>query len=561
MIGISNNTIESSKVHLIPEFCAILPIPHDLLYTIGIIDKVMLPLEREVTMRMCCGKFLQSMVPTEQFDTAIGAIPTFTRLLSEAFTIFPKPTYQRLEFLGDAILSYYVCNNIVAYNGALQWDANDIGDIIQKAVKNRAFVPASIRLGITRFLLQPNKMRWKSSYDQNNDCQSQGYGTIIVNDSILSDLFESVISSVYLANTTICSEHVMVEILNMAKLPFPKVSSNKYGNTDDSSSNKSLFSNLNSCRKDGYPFHMCKDWTISLSDLMIIFEKNEMLAKRLQSGMQKLEQVINYSHHQVNVPVKVNNTNNIRILLYCALFDDPIILNNYYDECDCKKSCKSGDNTYYNYIDNNKLSTKASTRITTTKTTAMIPHDYIPIVRVRDMLYHIGAWSLKLCLCKEAYDRYPYAEENDLHLLESVALVDDGIAYIMMKTELHKSFVTTDQHEQERSHVDFEQEMVIADKIGREIWDTKNGWIIGLDEYQNRAAALVGSTCTSTYPQYPGLCGGRLRRHYDKLPKSMTKHLVASFKALFGAYVLSIGLEKTWNNIFCQYFDEFVITS
>jgi hypothetical protein len=131
------------------------------------------------------------------------------------------------------------------------------------------------------------------------------------------------------------------------------------------------------------------------------------------------------------------------------------------------------------------------------------------------------------------------------------------VATTMMKTKFDMSFVIIEHHQQKQSFVDLEWLLLIEldVKFGMKIMDTL------LDLMNIRTVLLVveGSTRDTSNTQYPGLSGGRLYGYNDKLPIIMKIHLATSFKALFGAYDVSSGLEQTWINIFCQYFDELLL--
>lgn len=480
-------------VHLIPELCYILPIPRDLLFVMGSVDKVMPHLERQINMKMLLGAFARQNAPNHSDDIIAEILPTFASLVDESSRIYPKATYQRLEFLGDAVLSYFLCTNVVAHNSTLRWDADDIGDIIAKAAKNRSLAPASLRLGLPRLVLA-SKLKWRSAYRK--DYSTSVCDTVDVPDSILSDLFESFLAATYLCCTgdnTELGVSLISAALNVGCLPFPSMNDGM-----------KWFAPLDSCLKRGYPFDQDECWKDQLSAIGCIFAGNKNLSHRVHQGALIIQRGLHMSN--VFAVDEIIESEQGKLLLYCALFDDPLDRGGSTDD------------------------------------------EMTSIALLRDLLYHVGVWSFKLCITKEVFARFPAAEPTDLHLTMSSVNADDVVAYVMVKSMMHHALYY------ELSYADLEHEIVMADIRGREIfWNRNGGWTLGMTEFLKRSK--VGGS-----PRYPGICGGRFCGRESKLATHLTDDLVFSFKAIFGAFVLSIGLDKTWD-CFQSFFDEILLLS
>jgi len=129
----------------------------------------------------------------------------------------------------------------------------------------------------------------------------------------------------------------------------------------------------------------------------------------------------------------------------------------------------------------------------------------------------------------------------------------------MIKAGIHRALFDVDAPCIPR----FAAEMDDADRAGLAVWHERGGWIMdgGLTEFRRRSAAFTlepGSLAAT--PKYPGVGGGRLCGHSKKLPRHLTEDLMFSFKAIFGALVLSLGLEATWDCI-GPYFQELLLLS
>lgn len=142
--------------HLLPELVEVLPMPRDLLYTLKQSHSYMPPLERAIELESLAVDFyitLNSMADTTrikwtQFQSQ-GVTFEFVSRLDEALTV---ATYQRLEFLGDTVLGFFLAVNLMSRNSSLTWDNDDLAEILQGAGNNKTLCDAALHIGAGRLL-------------------------------------------------------------------------------------------------------------------------------------------------------------------------------------------------------------------------------------------------------------------------------------------------------------------------------------------------------------------------------------------------------------------------
>lgn len=110
-------------------------------------------------------------------------------LLDEATTLAPKPTYQRLESLGDSVLGLFAAIMIMAGNAELSLTFDEGGGRLEEVVKNDKLFSAALRIGANNLLLTSQHPRkWK---DASSSC-------VQIADSLMSDVVESLLGAAFI---------------------------------------------------------------------------------------------------------------------------------------------------------------------------------------------------------------------------------------------------------------------------------------------------------------------------------------------------------------------------
>ena len=490
-------------IHLPPELIHILPCPRDILYLCGQhFETILVSLERTVTL-MNVDRRLQEFEEKNGLaipETADRTSTLFSShlfvnldegnaplvLADEATGLFPSPTYQRLEFLGDAILNHTLAINLFAKNSDLRLDADELGDKISIEMNNYQLGQAALRVGIPKMLgVGGSKTR---------EC-SQG---------TLSDVVEALIAVAFIRNPTGSS---VVGILSELELAFSRLG----GGTATRG-----FIASNPCFIGPYPFDTHQSWNKQIIAVGTALAINWDIDEKLERGFVLLCNILD-SQGSLHSQLSSERT---KILLRCALFDDSMT--------------GSGDTECSTAELDDKSLTSAS------------PLEGFHLVGIcRDNLFFIGNYALNLCLSIELYKRFPTASPKDLTLLTFCAFTDEVMAYILTKNDFTQCLFDKDAP----SVAQFWLEMKLADKRGTEIWDENDGWLFGTDEYRRRMKnrSYDSRTGDDLHPRYPGLGGGLLVGHLKKLDKDLTEDLAFSMKAICGALVLSFGIDGMWS--------------
>ena len=176
--------------HLIPELIHVLPMPRNLIYLARQIGGFMPLIEREIQL-VFASEAIQGL-SNKALETSASSA-SLVPLLREATTLFPESMYQRLEFLGDSVLGFFVAVATVTSNSALAMTFDDIEKCLTKAIKNHSLYSAGLRMGVNHLLFMSERQRkWRSKY-----AGTRGLNKSLMSchesiaDSIISDAVET----------------------------------------------------------------------------------------------------------------------------------------------------------------------------------------------------------------------------------------------------------------------------------------------------------------------------------------------------------------------------------
>lgn len=403
----SQQTLSQSDdniVHLIPEYVEILAVPLSLLLTTSIAQYFMPALERDIELcflahrfRLCAVHSNLNSIRNEEFSEdgqpiseACNYKLKLVELLREATTLFPVPTYDRLEFLGDAVLSYYLSLFVIIYNAPFEWDGNgkvserimntwdseDSNQAIREAGRNEALRRAAKSMELDLLLFRHSRFRSCYSNEQQKTIKE-----VPIANKTLSDAVESILGAAFLAED---GDSLVLYFLRQLKIPFPG---------------------------KGKADYWFQTWNVSINDRCLIASHSHIRAQickisdilhtyldvgsKLKLGQEKLLNLLlfRYSYWKED--------SFLTVLIQCALFDDDLL----------------------KHLDNGQVGTAI---------------DFLPIVSFRESLFSVGAFALYLMVSKELFQRFPRANSGELHLLRACAANDDVLAYVMVQNGLHE---------------------------------------------------------------------------------------------------------------------------
>uniref|UniRef100_A0A7S2XPR3 RNase III domain-containing protein n=1 Tax=Attheya septentrionalis TaxID=420275 RepID=A0A7S2XPR3_9STRA len=581
-VGVDNEREmeETEPLYIIPELGQALPMPRDVLYMCRHAPKFMTPLERHFELSLVAQELREwgdavssrmhhpskSRRRPEEPNTVKPCMPsvgdslTFISRLQEATTVTPCVTYQRLEFLGDAVLTYFVAVNMMARNSRLQWDFDDLGRIGSDSATNKALVDAALRVGFSQ-VIWAGRRKWRNAqrfpssqkrliptHSQNERASalleySQSHHSTELSDHHLSDVIESLLAVLYLEEiNTGGTGDMCIGMLDHLKLPLPD-------NEDKSITNGwPWFCAMGSCLRTGYPFELDQGWKKELIKLGTTIYCQHQVLEVLEKGYKEL--VSSFQH--LASESKLNDTflsQRSKILLMSALFDDSL-------ESEESSLDMAGEIAF----DNSEPNDRDSASLGANPTAAT--DGLIRVALLRDTLFVVGNSSLCLCLTTELYQRYPDATAGDLHLLLTCAQADDVLVYVLVKNGIHRYL-----YDQSSTAIaKFLPAMLLADIKGSKLWEKRKGWILpgGIEEFRSRCKMPTSlpseNDKAAPNPRYVGLTGGRLCGHSSKLPLDLTEDLAFSMKAIVGALTLCLGLDGMWKCI-GPLFDELMLLS
>jgi dsRNA-specific ribonuclease len=512
----TKDTIYDRTVDLLPEFIQILPLPRDFLYTYGLAAKFMPLFERLVDNASHADALLR-MHDSAVSEASTSYYEALFPLLDEATTTYPIATFERLEYLGDAVLGHCLALDIWTINHTLTRDCEELGGLISAAGKNTTLAQACHRIGLTR-LVYSGQRKWVTAYRLN---EQVGSNSVCFKgefpDTRLSDVVESVMAATYVAGRQ--SSRLAIAS-NLTKCFYERLCLLPKGPDEDS------FAGI--CLNSGFPFNATSPWSRRLMPIRKLIGSCSSLASKLDKCadvlVQKLFTESNMPQHSC-----IDQRDDASLLIRIALFDN-----------DLEDSSLFRTNGARDPNSMNDYSTIQS------------------IGYLRDSLYEVGAHAFRLKLSEEVYFRFPDAKPKELHLLRNVVIADDVVAYVMLKSGLREALY-------DDSSYDLECKMALADVMGNELWEKNGGWVIegGVEEFRRRSKVLRKTSdmkheASELVPRYVGIGGGRFVGHSKKLEQDLTDGIMFSFKAIVGALVLSIGVDEMWHSI-GPFFDELLL--
>ena len=520
-------------IHLPPELVHILPCPRDILYLCGqYFETILVSLERTVTLSNV-DRRLQELEKKNGHFIAKTADRTNTLLsshlldnldegdfplvlLDKATGLFPSPMYQRLEFLGDAILNHTLAINLFAKNSDLRLDADELGDKISVEMNNKQLGHAALRVGIPKIL--------GVGGSTSREC-SQG---------TLSDVVEALIAVAFIRNPAGSS---VVGLFTELELSFSALSGENAAKGFVASS---------PCFIGPYPFDSHQNWNEQIVAVGSALAMDRHIDEKLERGFASLCNILDSKcslRSQLSSP-------RTQILLRCALFDASL----------------TGDTEGGTAGLDDKSLMSAS------------PLEGLNMVGIcRDNLFFIGNYALNLCLSIELYKRFPAASPKDLTLLTFCAFTDEAMAYVLTKNDLAQCLFDKDAPSVTQFWLEMKladkRGMEIweendgwlfgIDEYRRRMKNeikarqARQGQVRGeCHRVDGDAGAIAGTDFL--HPQYPGLGGGLLVGHLKKLDKGLTEDLAFSIKAICGALVLSFGVDGMWS-VMGNFFTELLI--
>lgn len=474
-------------VYLIPELTTFLALPRDFILVVDQAKRFMPEVERSLELFGIAFKFVQTFRSPCCTNLTSQAFTRFVRLIEEATTLEPQATYERLEFLGDAVLSYILALQGISQNSSLRFSNRELmGTFVSEARRNKTLADALLQSGLVRTIYSKRTSfvsAYRHTLSQNNYLN---YEILDLPQTLLSDCFESVIAAAFLMQTYEGEgQNLVTTLLDRAGVPSSVDRSDRSG--------RHKFAHLSSLLTE---FRLCKvhdGWR----------QRTEYILCRLRDHKTAF---VDFSRKcnillermlSMNAPRDLEETGVALVL--CAIYNRDDLTEGKDDQFD---------------------------------------DGLQQLTLVRRMLFNIGDAAFSLMIALELFRRYPYATPGDLMLLVSTIRTDQVLAYLMIQNSLHETLFD------ERTNDAMLHALKLANSAGEAKWLQKGGWILpdGLAQFRERTQTALA------YPRYPGIMGGIILGEVNLFLREL-HNLSYAFKAIIGSFVLNLGVDVTWIHV------------
>uniref|UniRef100_A0A6U6D1J6 Uncharacterized protein n=1 Tax=Odontella aurita TaxID=265563 RepID=A0A6U6D1J6_9STRA len=230
------------------------------------------------------------------------------------------------------------------------------------------------------------------------------------------------------------------------------------------------FRAFGACLDSGYPFELDKPWNNLLIEIGTVIYIDHDVCDGLQRGWDLFTEKLPSS------AATFLNTQQCKILVFCALFDDCLEGGGTSSLSSSRKSSSFLDvstGTGRGSIDasfdqDDDVDMSFDTMISSSLLRGSLdetPSDLEGLERVaafRELLWSIGESALSLCVSSNLHHEWQDAASGDVRLVLSSVTSDEVLAYVMAKNGLHECMYDRDAKDVSI----FLDRMVLADKIG-----------------------------------------------------------------------------------------------
>ena len=389
---------EETRHFLCPDYVEFLPISLSVLKVMSLASSFMPALERKIGLCLLIHQWICQLdtSPSPVFrdlaeQQARSKELALVELFRTATTIHPTPTYDRLEFLGDAVLKYFLGLNAIAKNDGFEQDCEEMNETVAYAGKNKILATAARKLGMQNILYMHHDTAFHSCYESQ---ASKKVTTKEISGKQWSDCVEALLGAVYLADKT---GALCIYLLEMIQLPSSKEDS------DCEREEMSWFAASGCCLEGCYPIGKNSNFQAQIAKTLSVLSAHPEVRTHLESGRQRVLKLLNLdassgcvaslgarfysllgtvfpSYYVAGIRKDKLDRETFALLLQVALFDDGL------DFPDDPRGYQRN------------------------------PEDFLSLALLREAMYVQGGWSLELFLSQELYRRYPKATSNDFHM-------------------------------------------------------------------------------------------------------------------------------------------------